>query len=526
MNKHYHTLKAQTTGEFEIKELFDNEFLVVPVVAMIEGVRFPANGDSGGELGLTEEFGKFVDGWNNRPVVANHPTIQGEFVSANSPAVLEDFGLGTVMNSFIKDDTLVMEAWLSLSLRDQSEKAEVMLERIENGEVIEVSVGFFTDVEKISGSFNGEEFAGVWRNIVPDHLAFLDDELIGACSIADGCGAARSDTTIQVQAQSQSIIQEPEGGLRMLQFITGAKKKPSPKNLKKQAKKDKSGVVLETLSRLAANAMPEGILSGDIQTLLQAELVKQYQWVFVIGFTASHAVFEIFSESEDRWMLLQQEFSMDEDGVASFTSDPEEVKFLTRIIPLDKHDPEEDEEEEDNVNNNQQEDNTMPNDKTKVQEGEDTTESPEAGTDTIEGGDSTDTIEGGDAEETKTEEESKEEASEETQEETTETASEGGEDSVSTLSEYIDNAPKGIKDELEESVKVHSDRKSEMIKGLLGSGKCDFDESYLKAQSVAILENLNKLAGVQSYAGRVIPQERASEENYTPAPKAFEKAKA
>lgn len=183
------TIKAHTDGPGAVKTMLNKKYFVVPVVAMIEGVRFGANQTSG-ELGLAKEFGKFVDGWNNRPVVLNHPQVDDSFVSASAPGVMDDYFMGWTQNTSMVDGKLKMQAWLDLSRQTATPNIQETFQRLKSNKRTEISVGFFTDVEETEGEFKGQEYTGIWRNIVPDHLAILHGE-IGACSIADGCGAAR-----------------------------------------------------------------------------------------------------------------------------------------------------------------------------------------------------------------------------------------------------------------------------------------------------------------------------------------------
>jgi hypothetical protein len=65
-----------------------------------------------------------------------------------------------------------------------------MVTRFEAGDVVDVSTAYFCDFQAEAGVFNNVSYAGVQRNLRPDHLAILLDQT-GACSIADGCGAPR-----------------------------------------------------------------------------------------------------------------------------------------------------------------------------------------------------------------------------------------------------------------------------------------------------------------------------------------------
>src|SRR5688500_17448146 len=102
-------IRAQVDPNVRTQTCLGIEYVVVPVVAMIEGVRFGANQTSG-ELGLASEFGKFPVGWNNRPCTVGHPKVGGDFVSANTPDVLSSWSFGVTMNTQLDGDKLKMEA--------------------------------------------------------------------------------------------------------------------------------------------------------------------------------------------------------------------------------------------------------------------------------------------------------------------------------------------------------------------------------------------------------------------------------
>src|SRR3990167_10925789 len=167
------------------------DYTVVPVVAIVEGVLHGANA-VGPEFASADEFGKFPKAWDGRPVVMNHPKLNGIFVSAGIPEVLEEFGLGMIFNSKVEDRKLKVEAWLD-HVRIEGVGGEMLttLERIRKGDVVEVSVGAWLNVAQRSGVFNGKNYVGVWQNVAPDHLAFLSAGDTGACSVADGCGVPR-----------------------------------------------------------------------------------------------------------------------------------------------------------------------------------------------------------------------------------------------------------------------------------------------------------------------------------------------
>lgn len=174
----------RTTGDYEIREekLYGDDYIVVPVVMMAEGVH---SGSHGAILHTAEELGRFPQSWDGIPVTIGHPKVEENYVSANSPSVLTAWSVGTIFNTRMEDGKLKAEAWINVE--DVTSIHPETLERIKNKEIMEVSVGVFSDEERESGSFGGENYVAIAHNHRPDHLALLPDE-VGACSIEDGCG--------------------------------------------------------------------------------------------------------------------------------------------------------------------------------------------------------------------------------------------------------------------------------------------------------------------------------------------------
>jgi hypothetical protein len=188
IQKHKHmSFRAAVGGELRTAEFHGQQHLVVPVVALVEGVIQASTADTP-ELVLASEFGHTPDAWNGRPVVLDHP--DGGKTSANSPEVLDRVGLGTTFHARMDGKRLLLEAWLDLNA--SAEGASTMLQRLQAGELVEVSVGVFVDSKPVQGVFNGTPYQGVWENVVPDHVAFLSEGAKGACSIEMGCGAPRT----------------------------------------------------------------------------------------------------------------------------------------------------------------------------------------------------------------------------------------------------------------------------------------------------------------------------------------------
>jgi hypothetical protein len=180
------------TGQIRTASFQNVEHLVVPTVALVEGVIHPVNAEHP-ELVLLEELAIAPQGWNGRPVVYGHPEVQGQPVSANYPEILESWSFGQVFNASLNtaSKTLNMEAWINPA-RATAIGAQELITRLQNGKTIEISVGVFVSDETKTGTYNGKKYGGIWREIVPDHLAYLPDGYIGACSNDMGCGAPRA----------------------------------------------------------------------------------------------------------------------------------------------------------------------------------------------------------------------------------------------------------------------------------------------------------------------------------------------
>ena len=156
--------------------------LVVPVVMMVEGVHC---GSAGPLFHSIEELGKYPASWNGIPVSIQHPEQDGQYISANSPEVLERQTVGQVFNTRTDGNKLKAECWVDIErIMSISPEAYAYLN---SKRPLEVSIGVFTDDIETDGEWNGEHYSAVATNHRPDHLALLPGGT-GACSWADGAG--------------------------------------------------------------------------------------------------------------------------------------------------------------------------------------------------------------------------------------------------------------------------------------------------------------------------------------------------
>lgn len=102
---------------------------------------------------------------NNKPVTNDHPVDDGENVlidKTNSTQYVKGF---TADNAHVEGDMLKV----GLTIMDPQ-----LIDAVQNGDKQELSIGFQTDVEPISGEYNGAKYDSVQRNIQINHVAVVD----------------------------------------------------------------------------------------------------------------------------------------------------------------------------------------------------------------------------------------------------------------------------------------------------------------------------------------------------------------
>lgn len=173
-----------SASEYEIKHdtLQGREQIIVPVVMMVEGVHC---GSAGAVYHSIGELSKFADAWNGIPVSVQHPKDAGQFVSANSPEVIEKQVVGKIFHTHAEGEKLKAECWLDVEIL--KEVSPETYGYISNKRPLDVSIGVFTEDEQKEGEWRGEHYTSIAHNYRPDHLALLPGGT-GACSWEDGAG--------------------------------------------------------------------------------------------------------------------------------------------------------------------------------------------------------------------------------------------------------------------------------------------------------------------------------------------------
>jgi hypothetical protein len=501
-------------------------YLVAPVVAIVQGVLQGANSDVP-ELALAGAFGAHPEGWDGRPVVMNHPYVDGDYVSANSPAVLSDWGFGHIFAARVEDDKLKVEAWIDIDrANEQGGEFASTLTRLQNKEPVEVSVGAFIEQMETSGVYHGKDYGAVWVNVVPDHLALLSDGVKGACSIADGCGAPRvntsgsEDMSVKSTATTTSAPctcggDDHDQSTKPAGSYAGIQIPPPPSSSPTSAAPVVAAVAAvatvaaepkfvvgasESARRmstlLSVNALPRDRFNNDIYKAIAKAVYKDYPYSYCMGYTVDHAYYDTYVEGSG-YVYMRVGVDVSSDLVVKFTGDPEEVKLVTSVIVVN-------EEKEMTV----AEGNKPATEVTPAAPAADvapvTTPTPTVNA--------------------------------------SETSHQPAEMPVRTaplsVNDYIAAAPEGLREVLSESVRVHAEARTALITALKETKRCKFSDTQLAAMSVEQLRSMAELAGINDvqaaptlvdYSGRALPRVHAAptEADFyaAPPPSVFETAK-
>jgi hypothetical protein len=478
------TFKVQfDKGESREEILLGRQYLVVPVIAMVEGVRFGAN-QTEPELGLASEFGNNSIIWANRPLVLNHPQVDGDFVSANTPEILEQYQFGLTMNPQIKGSKLHMEAWIDVArVKELGGDFQDTYDRVVAQEDVEVSVGFFSDLEKKKGKFKGQPYGAIWRNIKPDHLAILSEGIRGACSVEDGCGVPRINevdmaktpqvttskssqcscggTHTQEEHQNQQSSTPPEddsapvtqGAFR--RFLEALKPitQSEEERVTEAHKADR-----ERNHQLLAHTINTDLMDNDVRKILSQEGSKKFpKYAYLYGYNQDVAVYERYNDTIGGYELFQISFNLNGAKV-EFVGEPEQVILQTKIVPLDK-----------------------------VKLTTETTQENDMTTPTTQATNPTPTTPPNPAPNpTPTP------SNPPTPTSITQSAPTTQEPTPKVLSaeEYISQAPAEVREVLQSSLKLHATQKTAAIKALTDHKSNRFSKEYLEAQPLEVLENM------------------------------------
>ena len=332
----------------QTSSLRGQEHYIIPCVMLVEGVLHSANAENPA-LALASEFGISPDSWNGRPIVYNHPKINDAFVSANLPEIWDDGVIGQLFGSGLSDNNeLQANLWL-----DSSRAPQELIDGFKAGTVFEVSTGLYATEEEASGTYDGKDYSVIWRNISPDHLAILQEGSIGACSVDDGCGAMRTNTS-KTQAtnikeyfmneetsvincdgckgkggggkggggkKGEEVIASEQGLLRT--FLASVPKRFRT-SVSKFLRNNQKPIIANELSDI------------DIRNAIKAALseLEQYSYCYIEAVFSKTVVFSAMEMTDYEWSLFQVSYSVAEGGAITIGTDFVEVRPETYFVPV------------------------------------------------------------------------------------------------------------------------------------------------------------------------------------------------
>lgn len=180
---------------FERKTEDGESFLVTDVVAQREDVYAYPDGNGGiqREYAPGEELTTNAEAWDGTPLVIDHPqSPDGRDVSVNHPeAETTTVGEFREPRGNSDNDALAGKTWIQESeIGNHNGVLDRYVQTVEEQGAGEVSTGYNVgELDRTQGTFDGQEYDAIQRNIQPDHLALLTGSKTGDCNVEeDGCG--------------------------------------------------------------------------------------------------------------------------------------------------------------------------------------------------------------------------------------------------------------------------------------------------------------------------------------------------
>lgn len=292
-------IKVNLESTYSVRETeWDGKnYIIVPVVMMVEGVH-------NGQYHSSEELGMVVPAWNGIPVTIGHPEERNNFISANSPSVLSDWAVGRIFNAYMDGEKLKAEAWIDI------EKLETMSPRtltmLRANEVIEVSVGVFQDSVEEEGTWNEEQYNIVAKNLRPDHLALLPDE-VGACSVEDGCGVrVNQQQTESLKTKGKEFNNVKEG---------------------KTYKVQEDGIIIHPMV-LSNNKMSLIELLDKVTSVVYS-MDSESESYYIQEVYEDAVIYSVRNRNSNEVAMYKRTYQINSDGTIELTGDP--VKVMKKV---------------------------------------------------------------------------------------------------------------------------------------------------------------------------------------------------
>jgi hypothetical protein len=498
--QHRYLRLAGATGALRTAQFHGREHLVVPVIPLVEGVITPFNSKEP-ELVLASEFLQILGGWNGRPVVLDHPDVLGQKVSANSPEILESCAFGQLFNAEGRGDRFAAEAWLDPQrLEALAEAGADMMTRVREGKSIEVSVGTFMELERTAGEYKGKHYVGIWRNIVPDHLAFLTGKQRGACNNDMGCGV-RTATAYLVTAAGLEAVEDPMNKCTKHNIeLRDGKCEQCETEVPQRSLRER---LISLMSFRSNKGTAAGVSDMDLRSRLNRALHAEepaFVGVDTVFPDESLVVFAVAPKGE--FKLVQRKYSVKTDGSVKLGDERSEVQPVTTFEPVTASETPMlaaacgcDKKGAENMTREQRIAALLTSGKFKEEDKRWLEQVPEEHLATLAGQATTAVAEQKVEPKTEPKIEPKTELKAEPKIELKAepaVAAAGAQ----TAEQFISAAPPELQDSLRDGMRMATEKRETLIRTLKDTGRCPFSDDQLKAKSTGELEQLATLAAV------------------------------
>jgi hypothetical protein len=305
-------LLKRATGATRIEMYAGKEHLVVPVVALMEGVVWPSNSD-GPEFVPAEVLAFAPGSWDGRPVFCNHPVVEG-VGSASQPGLLDELSFGQIFNTstseqIIETRKLNLEVWLDRAKAETvGEDAQRIITSLEELIPVGVSVGAYVGYTEQSGEWEGKTFKRSWAAVSPDHIAMLVEEVEGACSLDMGCGAL-----LTAKQKELTVADEVKKKLPMLAGMKRA--------------------ILEAIGLAARDEQSDTELRQRLDEQLR-NTIPMYMGIEAVKPNMSPPVVIYATYANDRYALYQRTYKQSPAGAVTVNDDEAEVQFVGDYKPV------------------------------------------------------------------------------------------------------------------------------------------------------------------------------------------------
>ena len=294
-----------TTLAASEKEIGGKPHLVIPVVVLKQGIL-------NGLYYSANEIQATTAAWNGVPVPVDHPTnVNGDFISARSPEVESASTIGKFYNVNFDTASNSLKGEIWINIEDAEAKGHgAIIEHFRGGEMMELSTGLYSNTIPVAGDHDGTKYDKAVIGISPDHLALLPNS-VGACSIADGCGALRANCAGNPDCSCGK----------------------TETNEKKPSLWEK----IKASMGFKANELSHGDTRSQLSSLLRSS-VGEDPWPYI------EEVFDAYFVYELRGSFYRQDYTLTEGAsLASFVGSPEQVIIKTeyqKITPNQSMKPE------------------------------------------------------------------------------------------------------------------------------------------------------------------------------------------